>query len=110
MLKPYQAPQFIERIITSPAGEQYRVVFAVTFVAGQAKARVVSAEKIETISLRLEAPANVQSNFNAMLALPCSAKAVSQSIKHFAEHSFKVSPYTSLLFFVSQPTRAPSFA
>jgi hypothetical protein len=108
MFKPSIRPQFVERILTSPTGEQYRVIFEVTVIAGQMRARAVRAEKIELVALRLETaqndiPVNVQ-NF----CLPC---ATSDYAILFADYDFpiaKVSPFTSLLFFNSQPTRAPS--
>ena len=43
-----QDKQFIEKILTDSFGRQYRVVFAVSFVDGEVRGRVISATLIET--------------------------------------------------------------
>jgi hypothetical protein len=104
MLKPSIPSKFVERIITSQTGEQYRVVFQVTLINGEVKARVVSAELITEIA----AAGTGQSATAEALFLPgFSAPAVADTA-YVSDFAPVVSPFTSLLFFTSQPTRAPS--
>lgn len=97
MLKPIQPSKFIERIITSQTGERYRVVFLVTLVNGEVKAKAISAKLISDSDF---AP--------VVLALPGATTTVTGDTAYIFEYSPVVSPFTSLLFFTSQPTRAPS--
>ena len=101
MLKPSIPSKFVERIITSQTGEQYRVLFQITLVNGEVKARVVSAELIaEQIS--------GVSKKSEVLCLPCISTPVIADTIYVSNFAPAVSPFTSLLFFTSQPTRAPS--
>jgi len=96
MLKLYK-PQFIERVITSPTGERFIVVFQVTYLDGKATARVVSARLIdETVDAEV-------------LCLPCVNNIIESDTEYVPSFTPVVSPFTSLLFFTSQPTRAPSY-
>jgi len=125
MLKPFIPSKFVERIITSQTGECYRVVFVLTLVNGEVKAKAISAELIGAPTLRL-APVGTAdlsdfyasdasnlsdaSNVNlGILCLPCESSLISSFATFVASFAPKVSPFTSLLFFTSQPTRAPSF-
>jgi hypothetical protein len=110
MLKPSIRPQFIERILTSPTGEQYRVVFEVTIVAGQVKARAISAELVEKTLAIAAAPILFVAKAAQVFCLPCASTAIESVAAEFSPFTNIVSPFTSLLFFTSQPTRAPSFA
>jgi hypothetical protein len=107
MLKLYK-PQFIERIMTSPTGERYRVVFQINNVGGKAIAKVVSAEYIEE-RLAIASPEQLDIE-SEVLSLPCASVAVEVSTSYASPFTPVVSPFTSLLFFTSQPTRAPSVA
>ena len=104
MLKPSIPSKFVERIITSQTGEQYRVVFLVTLVGGEVKARVVSAELITG----LVSGSVDQSKQSGILSLPGFSALVVADTEYVFDFTPEVSPFTSLLFFTSQPTRAPS--
>jgi hypothetical protein len=91
MLSPHLRSQFVTKILTSPTGEQYRVVFLVALVNGEVKAQVISAECLSTL---------------------CLAEATTKSPVTFTytpTFSEKLSLFNELFFFNSQPTRAPSF-
>lgn len=97
MLTPASRSQFVTKILTSPTGEKYQVVFLVAVVNGELKAQVVSANLIE------------QTQAAAPLCLPCAKN--NENFVTFA-NSPKAAPspfYNELFFFNSQPTRAPSF-
>ena len=105
MLTAYRQPKFIEKILTDTLGRQYRVLFAVSFVDGEIRGRVVSATPIER-SLKLVAGSQEnRTNFY----LPCAKSACLPSSSELQAHSSFVSPYIELYFFNSQPTRAPSY-
>lgn len=97
MLAPYR-PQFVEKILTDGAGRRFRVVFAVSFVNGEARGRIVSAQEIQTI----------KGQAAETLCLPgISAQKHSEGIS--SDFAPIASPYFSLDFLInSQPTRAPS--
>lgn len=96
MLTPQLRSQFVTKVLTSSNGEKYKVVFLVALVNGEVKAQVVSAV---LISEKAEA---------VCLPAPVSKKEIFYSyIPTFVP---VVSPFNSLFFFNSQPTRAPSFA
>jgi len=104
MLTAYRQQQFIEKILTDSFGRQYRVLFAVSFVDGEIRGRVVSATPLPIVN-RLTGHSYTGST---CVYLP----AANSNNKIFAEyrHAFIpiVSPYIELYFFTSQPTRAPS--
>jgi len=106
MLKPLQPSKFVERIITSQTGERYRVVFLVTLVNGEVRAKAISAELISTPVLKL---GSVDSDGSVILSLPGASSVGVADTTYIFSYSPIVSPFTSLLFFTSQPTRAPSF-
>ena len=121
MLKPFIPSKFVERIITSQTGECYRVVFVVSLVNGEVKAKVISAELISAPTLKLapvysntsgDSGASNSSDFSnvdlGVLCLPCDSSLISSFATFISSFAPKVSPFTSLLFFTSQPTRAPS--
>jgi hypothetical protein len=105
MLKPSIPSKFVERIITSQTGERYRVVFLVTLVDGEVRAKAISAELISAPVLKIGSPANK----SGILLLEGELAKVLADTKYVFDFTPKVSPFTSLLFFTSQPTRAPSF-
>jgi hypothetical protein len=102
MLSPYSKPQFIEKIITSQTGEQFRVIFLVAIVAGDMRAKIVSA-------VALSATPVVSTARDAVLAIAAPIEKVAAVFSYVPAFAAKISPYFSLDFFVSQPTRAPSF-
>lgn len=94
MLTPHLRSQFVTKILTSPSGEQFRVVFLVAVVNGEVKAQVVSAT-----------PVKVAAN----LCLPLQKNSENFVVSTNSQKE-TFSPYfNSLFFFNSQPTRAPSF-
>ena len=103
MLTPYSQSQFVEKIIMSQTGERFRVTFLVALVDGKPIARVVSAVSIS--------PARAVSSVvsSAILSLAAPFQKVAAVFSYIPAFAAKVSPYFSLDFFVSQPTRAPSF-
>lgn len=110
MLKPIIPSKFIERIITSQNGEQYRVIFQVELINGEVKARVISAQAISAPVPRLESAYSYSgsvSNAGVLLIDSSSAK-ISADTACVFDFTPEVSPFNSLLFFTSQPTRAPS--
>lgn len=97
MLTAYR-PHFIERVFTDQAGRQFRLVFLVTFVDGQLKGRLVSAEPISSKAR----------TSGCVPCLPVACPTVKANTQYIAPVVPTVSPYTELFFLTSQPTRAPS--
>ncbi len=95
MLTPYSEPQFVEKTITSHTGEQFRVVFLVAIVNGEVRARVISAVSMGSARAHT-------------LSLPVPFIPSPSVISYAPAFAPKVSPYFTLEFFISQPTRAPS--
>ena len=94
MLTPYSRSKFITKILTSANGEQFKVIFLVALIDGKVQAQVVSVEPIVVPSV-ICLPTISQKNPVTFAYAPASAPVVS--------------PFSPLLFFNSQPTRAPSF-
>lgn len=109
MFKPTIPSKFIERIITSQTGEQYRVIFQVELINGEVKARVISAQAISVPAPKL-APAHTFGSVSkaGVFLIEGSSVKVSADTAYVFGVTPEVSPFTSLLFFTSQPTRAPS--
>ena len=101
MLTTYKQPQFIEKILTDSFGRQYRVLFAVSFVDGEIRGRVISATPISL----LKGSTNGGSTSVFLLAGQSKKEVFAEYIPAFAPI---ISPYIELYFFNSQPTRAPS--
>ncbi|MDP3962372.1 MAG: hypothetical protein Q8Q03_00690 [bacterium] len=91
MLTPYSSSKFITKTLTSASGEQFRVVFLVSFVNGEVKAQVVSAKKISVVCL----PEFKEKSPVTFTYTPASSPVVSL--------------FNPLFFFNSQPTRAPAY-
>jgi len=94
MLTPYSRLKFITKILTSATGEQFRVVFLLALVNGEIKAQVVSATPIT-------APDPI--------CLPAAVAKTLVTFTYSPSSNPVVSPFDSLFFFNSQPTRAPSY-
>ncbi len=106
MLTTYSKPQFVEKIITSQTGEQFRVTFLVAIVAGEMKAKVVSMMPLA----RQPVTASTQSaTSRTVLSLAAPFEKIATAFTYSPAFAPVISPYTILEFFVSQPTRAPSF-
>jgi hypothetical protein len=96
MLSPQLRSQFVTKVLTSPTGEKFRVVFLVAVVNGEVKAQVVSATPISAKTV----------------TVPCLPEAKIKSPVSFTytpTFTEKLSLFNELFFFNSQPTRAPSF-
>lgn len=104
MLTPYSKPQIVEKIVTSQAGAQFRVTFLVAMVNGRMNARVISAVPVTVASQTTE-----HASVAPILALAAPQAAQTAVFTYKPSFAPIVSPYTLLEFFVSQPTRAPSF-
>lgn len=94
-LRPQQ--KIVEKILIARNGGRVRVTFAVIETAGNIEFKVL---KVTPIVASIKGP--------AILALPGKIK---DSVAPATTATFTtfVSPYVSLFFFDSQPTRAPSF-
>ncbi len=97
MLTPYSQSQFIEKVFTDVNGRQFRMVFLVAIVNGEVKGRLVSVQPIAS-SIK----------YSGIPCLPVSCPKNTTVTEYVAAFTPVVSPYNELLFFVSQPTRAPS--
>ncbi|MEI8338233.1 MAG: hypothetical protein WCF92_03785 [bacterium] len=96
-----QRTKYIEKIITSPEGVDFNVVFLVYEENGRIKAKVVSSTPINV------APEN---NKEIILALPSFSqikKAISSIIKE-VDSKIIPSPYSSILYFNCTIPRAPA--
>jgi hypothetical protein len=111
MLTPHLQSRFIEKVLTDRNGQQFRVLFLVSLINGEVRGQVVSAQpiygQVKTVSL----PSSVAKETSwSKLCLPCTkaaAKIIGSKIRPWTRVA---SPYySSLEFFMSQPTRAPSF-
>ncbi|MFA6463783.1 MAG: hypothetical protein WCV55_02155 [Candidatus Paceibacterota bacterium] len=96
-----QRTKYIEKIITSPEGVDFKVLFLVYEENGRIKAKVVSSTPLNTVSAN---------NEEIILALPSFSqikRAISSIIK---EVNSKIipSPYNSILYFNCTIPRAPA--
>jgi hypothetical protein len=107
MLNPILTGQFLSRIFTDQSGQQFRLTFFVTFVNGEARGHLVSAQPISMHShLRLAGDCAPSSQ---AFCLPISAPKKELETAYIPSYTPIVSPFTELYFFTSQPTRAPSY-
>jgi hypothetical protein len=92
--------KFVEKIITSPEGVDFKVLFLVYEEAGRLKAKVISAVPVNESSVKTE----------TILALPTSTqfkKAIDSVIQEVSEKIIP-SPYNSILYFNCTIPRAPA--
>ena len=90
-----------ERIVRGKNGVLVRVRFMIVEVNGSFQPKIISAEPV----VQTEA----EKQTSEVLYLPILNKAV-KTYENFVQNYFlKLSPYSPLTFFMSQPTRAPSF-
>ena len=110
MLTSYR-PRFIEKTLTDSFGRQYRVLFAVSFVDGEVRGRVISATLIQNVA-QLDGDSvydhsGSHSSNGAFLLSGFSSK--KEAAFEYVHAAIVVSPYFSLEYLLnSQPTRAPS--
>ncbi len=108
-----QHGQFLSRIFTDASGQQFRLTFFVTIVAGEPRGHLVSAQPISTAAhLRLSgscASLNGSNNSGEQIfCLPVACPKKEIETIYIPVYTPIVSPFTELFFFTSQPTRAPS--
>ncbi len=94
-LRPEQ--KIIEKILTTRNGKHVRVTFVIVETAGNIALRVLSVTPIHS----------TESN-SSILHLSGTAT-ISKIAAAFEPFSKIISPYVSLFFYDSQPTRAPNF-
>ena len=100
MLTIQPRSKFIEKILMSQTGQQFTVTFLVSFVGGEMKARMISAIPFD---------ASAATAHSAIFLPTPRAKAVT-SFEYIPAFAPIVSPLHLFDFFISQPTRAPSFS
>ncbi len=100
MLVTQPKSKILRKIIQSPTGEYVLATFIVAEFQGTFKARLVSVEALPQSDF--EKPVTVS------LPLPKKQPVAISTVVSFVDRV--VSPFQELLFFVSQPTRAPSLS
>ena len=103
MLATLNRPQFVSRVFTDRYGRDYRLTFFITGVNGELKARLVSVEPVSGDSQPLPRRGTAH-----VLCLPFSSEIKAVPTEYLAAIAPIVSPYISLIYLVSQPTRAPA--
>lgn len=107
-----QHGQFLSRIFTDLSGQQFRLTFFVTIVAGEPRGHLVSAQPISTSAhLRLSgscASSSSNASDGQIFCLPVACPKKEIETIYIPAYTPIVSPFTELFFFTSQPTRAPS--
>ena len=105
-----QDGQFLSRVFTDLSGQQFRLTFFVTIVAGQPRGHLFSAQPLKSggRTSRLSLSGGCASSQN--LCLPSATHKLLPHISYLISPALFISPYTELFFFTSQPTRAPNFA
>lgn len=109
-----QHGQFLSRIFTDQAGQQFRLTFFVTIVAGEPRGHLVSAQPISTAAhLRLSGSCTSSTGSNnsgeQIFCLPVACPKNEIKTIYIPAYAPIISPFTELFFFTSQPTRAPSY-
>ena len=89
-----------ERIVRDKNGVLFRVRFIIEIVDGRPQPKIVSAEALKKVGAKDE---------QVTLSLPVFSEQVVLNEKFVQSYFSKISPYSPLTFFMSQPTRAPSF-
>lgn len=102
LIKSHQLGIF-EKVIRSKNGQLLRVRFEVTEIDGKLKGRVISTEAIAEFAAITGATKKADSSF-----LPVFVSKDDIFREVFFTDAQIVSPFSTLLFFTSQPTRAPS--
>lgn len=97
-LQNKQLNNVFERIVKDKDGILIRVRFTIVEINGVLKGHIISAEPL------------ISKADNTIFCLPCINENIESDIGLCINNSeLKHSPYFSLDFFTSQPTRAPSF-
>jgi hypothetical protein len=111
MLTPHLQSRFIEKILTDRNGQQFRVLFLVSLVNGEVRGQIVSAQPVFDEVKAAGLPGRVYKMASCTkLYLSCTKAAAKIIQTKIRSWSRVASPYySSLEFFMSQPTRAPSF-
>src|ERR1035437_4158582 len=109
MLTPNLQSRFIEKVLTDRNGQQFRVLFLVSLVDGEVRGQIISAQPIFEAVKAVGLPGRVYKGSPCTkLCLPCTKAATKIIESKVKSWSRVASPYySSLEFFMSQPTRAP---
>ncbi|MDR3558621.1 MAG: hypothetical protein P4L61_03750 [Candidatus Pacebacteria bacterium] len=117
----------MEKVLTDRNGRQYRVLFLVSLIDGEVRGQIVSAQPIFEEAKAIRLPGRIgkgstkhearhdstESSADSpwtKLCLPAVKSAAKVVESRMSSWSRVASPYFSELeFFMSQPTRAPSF-
>jgi hypothetical protein len=99
-----QAGSFVSRIFTDQLGQSFRLTFFVTIVDGEARGHLVSAQPVAGNTRLALAGTCATSQF----CLPTSCAQNATETVYIPAYAPIVSPFNTLFFFTSQPTRAPS--
>ncbi len=92
--------KFVEKIITSPQGIQFRVLFLVYLEDGRVKAKVISSTAIETAL-------PIESNTLAIAGANTEKKYIEPANQKI-NSKFIPSPYNSILYFNLSIPRGPN--
>ena len=127
MFTPSLQSKFVTKIVTARDGREYRVVFLVALLDGEIKARIVSAVRVrnnelgrsgrfgsepqrgtsESLQARMRIR-NYESGTNKQYYLSGFSAKQPKTEENIPCEQKLTSPYLTLEFFMSQPTRAPS--
>ncbi|MEI6304870.1 MAG: hypothetical protein WCP09_02510 [Candidatus Taylorbacteria bacterium] len=100
-------PQFMSRVFSDRNGRLYRFTFLVSFVNGEMKGQLVSAEPVST-SHSASSEASPYSN-GQIFMLPVCFPVKKPETAYVFSFAPVVSPYFSVDFLINcQPTRAPA--
>lgn len=104
-----KSPQLgvFEKIIRSKNGSLLRVRFEVSEINGKLKGRVISTEAVA--EFKALTGRSTSSKSSDIISLPVSISKAKKAEKIAFKYVPVASPFSTLLFFTSQPTRAPSF-
>ncbi len=103
-----QHGQFLSRIFTDLSGQQFRLTFFVTIVAGEPRGHLVSVQPISTTVSSKCWLGSTSTHQTEVFCLPCACPKKEIETIYIPAYTPIVSPFTELFFFTSQPTRAPS--
>ena len=100
----YSQKGLFERLVRGKNGALIRVRFEVVEFNGELRGRVISAEPV----IELQGQKSKVKSQNGSLCLPCASSEILHLTSYIFAFAPTVSPYNTLEFFMSQPTRAPS--
>lgn len=105
-LKNKQLNSIFERIVKDHNGALIRVRFMIVEVNGKFTGQIISATPLASVTSTSAKP---ESKVGKVICLPCEKDNKILIENSVAPFESILSPYFSLEFFMSQPTRAPAF-